>query len=112
MQNIMGQVMGSNAGGPSAGGGVDFGSLLNSAGPLLGQMMGGGSGRSRNQAPLDIEEVLERDISSAEERERWREHLLQSRSKHSSGGEESLSETYLASIPSNSGGNGFLDGLL
>lgn len=114
MQNILGQVMGgSSAGGSSAGGGVDFGALLNSAGPLLGQMMGGGSGRSRGQdAPLDIEEVLERDVPSSEERAQWRQHLLQQRPQPSPAGDESLSDTYFASIPPHSGGNGFLDGIL
>ena len=109
MQNILGQVMG----GSSAGGGMDFGALLNSAGPLLGQMMGGGSGRSRGQdAPIDIDEILERDVPSSEERAQWRQHLFQQRPQPSPAGDESLSDTYFASIPPQSGGNGFLDGIL
>lgn len=112
MQNILGQVIGGgNTGANNSGGGMDFGALLNSAGPLLGQMLGG-SGRSQAQeSPLDIEEILQREIPDAEERSKWREHLLRRRQQGTTDG-STLTETYLASIPPNANGSGFLDGIL
>jgi outer membrane biosynthesis protein TonB len=110
MQNLLGQMMsGGSSGGPSSGG-MDFGALLNSAGPLLGQMMGGRS--ASQEAPLDVDEVLESEISSEEERLRWKAHIERmaalSKNGHTN---QPLSEAYLASIPSGSGGQGILDAI-
>jgi hypothetical protein len=112
MQNILGQLAGSASSGRRGGASGDagnLGALLNSAGPLLGQMFGGTQGQAQ-EAPLDIEQVLEKEITSDEERKKWQQHIAQCAVAQPST-EDHPGEAYLAAIPSTAGSQGILDAI-
>ena len=112
MQNILGQLAGSASSGRRGGASGDagnLGALLNSAGPLLGQMFGGTQGQAQ-EAPLDIEQVLEKEITSDEERKKWQQHIAQCAIAQPST-EDHPGEAYLAAIPSTAGSQGILDAI-
>lgn len=117
------QLMGGGSGGGAAGGGLNLNSLLSSAGPLISQMMGGPPSQAQ-QGPVDVDALLQRDISSDEDRRALREVFeglhsqdqgsLGSNAEHSSEGTSqgrSFSDGYLATFPPKPNGN-FLDNIL
>lgn len=114
MQNILGQLAGSASSARRSGSSGDagnLGALLNSAGPLLGQMFGGSQGQAQ-EAPVDIEQVLEKEITSEEERKKWQQHIERCASAQpSSSADAHPGEAYLASIPSTTGSQGILDAI-
>ena len=85
----------------------DMASLMNAAGPLLGQLMGagsssnaGGNNRGGTEQIWDQESILANELS-AEDAARWNERLTkdaESRKKQEIHPRESLSDAYLASI--------------
>eukprot|EP00889_Picochlorum_renovo_P000877 jgi/Picre1/27907/NNA_000870.t1 len=113
MQNILGQLAGSASSARRSGSSGDagnLGALLNSAGPLLGQMFGGSQGQAQ-EAPVDIEQVLEKEITSEEERKKWQQHIERCASAQPSSADAHPGEAYLASIPSTTGSQGILDAI-
>lgn len=112
MQNILGQLAGSASSARRSGSSGDagnLGALLNSAGPLLGQMFGGSQGQAQ-EAPVDIEQVLEKEITSEEERKKWQQHIERCASAQPST-DDHPGEAYLSSIPSTTGAQGILDAI-
>ena len=108
--NPMQQMMGMLGGG---GGGAANGNPL---GGLLGGLMGGMGGRPQQpEAPLDVDEVLAKEIQVDEERQMWKSTVDQmeamAAARGSNGAPElpPLSMVYLASIPDNRAGGSALD---
>lgn len=107
--NPMQQMMGMLAGGGSGGGGANSNPMAG----LLGGLMGGRP--QQPEAPLDVQEVLAKEIQFDEEREMWRQTVDQmermAAARGSNGAPElpPLGEVYLAAIPDGKSGGSALD---
>jgi hypothetical protein len=73
-------------------------------------MFGGSQGQAQ-EAPVDIEQVLEKEITSEEERKKWQQHIERCASAQPSSADAHPGEAYLASIPSTTGSQGILDAI-
>lgn len=130
MQRAAEQLLGgAGAGATGGGGGLDIGSLLNAAGPILGQLMGGGVGGgvpgagrapgSNGQVgagaePEPLEVVLAKEMGE-HDAAKWKECIESDRAKQAAeaGGtrEKEFSEAYLAALPPRAAG-GLLQSML
>lgn len=124
MQNMLNQVLQSpsmrnllggqetNRNAPS----LDLGSLLNTAGPMISQMLSGGPQQQQRQSGqqnvVDEHGVIESEISDPQEQQRWKDafnrvdNASTPQARH-----EGLSEAYLSTIPARKEG-GILESIL
>ena len=124
MQNMLNQVLQSpsmrnllggqetNRNAPS----LDLGSLLNTAGPMISQMLSGGPQQQQRQSGqqnvVDEHGVIESEISDPQEQQRWKDafnrvdNASTPQARH-----EGLSEAYLSTIPARREG-GIIESIL
>jgi len=95
---------------------LDLGSLLNTAGPMISQMLSGGQQQQRSQPGqqnvVDADDIIESEISDPQEQQRWKDALNRvDNATAPQDRQEGLSEAYVSTIPARREG-GILESIL